>query len=178
MLDIILKAFYLMIPAYFANMSPVLFRKVNFLDYPVDFNKKFRGNPILGSHKTFRGFFFGTLIGILVCYLQYLLYSNGYLRDVALVDYSNWLLLGFLLGFGALFGDSVKSFFKRRFDVNPGKRFIPWDQLDYSVGSIAFMSFLFLPSLKIIITILVMNFFLHILANRLGYYLKINDVKW
>lgn len=40
MLDLVIKAVYFMIPAYAANMSPVLFKKVNFLNRPVDGNKK------------------------------------------------------------------------------------------------------------------------------------------
>ena len=102
----ILEALYLMLPAYFANMAPVFFKKVNFLNYPVDFGKKIKGKRILGSHKTFRGFFFGIILAIIVAYVQSLISA-----EVALVDYSNWALIGFLLGFGALLGDSVKSFF-------------------------------------------------------------------
>jgi len=178
MINLILKVFYLMIPVYFANMTPVFTRKINFLNYPVDFNKKFKGKPILGSHKTFRGFFFGILAGIIITYIQFLLQRYPAFASISLFDYSNWIVIGFLLGCGSLIGDSTKSFFKRRANIKPGKPFIPWDQLDYSIGSLLFISFIYLLPWEIIITTLVLNFLLHIVANHLGYYLKIRKVKW
>jgi CDP-2,3-bis-(O-geranylgeranyl)-sn-glycerol synthase len=167
-----------MLPAYFANMGPVLVKKINFLNYPVDFNKKFKGKPILGNHKTWRGLFFGILFGIVVAYLQKLLYTNPFFAGLSFMDYSNWLAVGFLLGFGALFGDMVKSFFKRRVNVKPGKPFIPWDQLDYSIGALLFVSIVFSLTWQIIITVIVANFILHVAANHISYYLKLTDVKW
>ena len=34
----ILETIYFLLPAYFANMAPVIFRKLNFLDYALDFS--------------------------------------------------------------------------------------------------------------------------------------------
>ena len=176
--DLILNAVYLMLPAYAANMAPVLFKKVNFLNYPIDFNKKLNNKPILGSHKTFRGLFFGTTAGIMIAYLQFRLQNLFVFNAISLLDYSNWLIIGFLLGFGALAGDSIKSFFKRRLNIKPGNRFIPWDQLDYTIGSLVFLSIVFIPSLEIIIAALIINFLFHIAVNHLAYYLKLSKVKW
>ena len=105
----ILKCIYLMLPAYFANMSPVIFKKINFLDYPVDFNKKISGQPIFGRNKTFRGFFFGVISAIVIAYLQFLLYNADFFNKLSFTDYNNWILFGFLMGFGALAGDLAKS---------------------------------------------------------------------
>lgn len=178
MINLILSAIYFMLPAYFANMAPVFARKINFLDYPVDFNKKFKGKPILGSHKTWRGLFFGILAGIIVAYIQNLLYRFPIFQNISFIDYSNWLAVGFLLSFGALVGDSVKSFFKRRFNIKPGKPFIPWDQIDYSLGAVLFIYMFYHLSLIQIITVILTSFFGHIIINHLGYYLKIREVKW
>ncbi|MBD3248543.1 CDP-2,3-bis-(O-geranylgeranyl)-sn-glycerol synthase [Candidatus Woesearchaeota archaeon] len=173
------KCLYLMMPVYFANMAPVLVKKhFKFLDIPVDMGKKFKGKPILGSHKTVRGFVFGVFAGIAVAYIQNILYVYDVFRSISFVDYSNWLLLGFLLGFGALFGDSVKSFFKRRADVKPGDRFIPWDQIDYSIGSLVFVSFIFVPSWQAVLTVISINIIIHMIANHAAYYLGITKVKW
>ncbi len=48
---------YFLLPAAFANMAPVIFKRVNFLVYPVDFGLKFRGRRLLGENKTIRGVF-------------------------------------------------------------------------------------------------------------------------
>ena len=56
---------------------------------------------------SWEGHLFGLIAGILVAYVQFLLYPN--FSSIALLDYKNWLTIGFLLGFGALLGDSVKS---------------------------------------------------------------------
>lgn len=178
MIDLIISAVYLMIPAYFANMAPVFVKKLNFLNYPIDFNKKINKKPILGSHKTWRGLFFGVIAGIIMAYTQFLLQRYAFFESISLVDYSSWLAIGFLLGFGALFGDTIKSFFKRRFNAKPGKRFIPWDEIDYTVGSLFFLSIIYIPSWQIILAALIINLLFHIIANHVAYYLKLSKVKW
>ena len=87
-------------------------------------------------------------------------------------------MIGFLLGFGALFGDIVKSFFKRRIGIKPGERFIPWDQLDFVFGALAFVSFVFVLPVEMIIIAIVASFLLHIATNHVGFYLKIHKGRW
>ncbi len=177
---LILQAVYLMLPAYMANMAPVFFRKVNLFNYPLDFNQKYKGQPILGSHKTFRGLVFGTLLAIITTYLQHLLAIQGlavFLQPPQL-DYSNWFWLGFLLGSGALIGDAVKSFFKRRVGIKPGERFLPWDQLDFVLGSLIFVRFVYAVPLSIFLIAIIASFFLHIATNHIGFYLGIREEKW
>ncbi|MFH1510196.1 MAG: CDP-archaeol synthase [Candidatus Woesearchaeota archaeon] len=176
MLQLVLQALYFMLPAYIANMAPVFFRKVPVLNYPVDFNKALGGKPILGKNKTFRGFVFGTMFAVLTCFVQYLVNSE-YLTPSG-VDYSYWLLLGFLLGFGALFGDAVKSFFKRRVGIPPGKPFIPFDQLDYSLGALLFVSMVYLPIWQLSLAAVVSSFFLHIIAVKFAFCSGIRKERW
>lgn len=179
MFELILKSIYFMLPAYFANMAPVVVKRwFKFLAIPIDFNKKWKGEAIFGSHKTIRGFVFGILFALIVAYLQKALYANPFFSNLSFIDYSGWLGAGFLLGFGALFGDLVKSFFKRRVGIKPGARFIPWDQLDYIIGALVFVSFVYTPSLQVIAVILIISFVLHVAANHIAYYLKITKVKW
>lgn len=176
MLQLILQAMYIMLPAYVANTVPVLFRKVPVLNYPVDFNKTLGGKPVLGRNKTFRGFFFGTLFAVLTAYFQYLAQSS-YLTPQGL-DYSLWPLIGFLLGFGALFGDAAKSFFKRRVGIAPGRPFIPFDQLDYSLGALLFVSLVYWPSWQLSLAAVISSFLLHILAVKFAFYSGIRKEKW
>lgn len=174
----ILQAVYLMIPAYFANMAPIFVKKIPFLNYPVDFGKKLKGIRIFGAHKTWRGLLFGTLAGIIMAYIQSVLYNVGFFNSISLLNYSNWLLFGLLMGSGAVIGDSVKSFFKRRVGVKPGERFIFWDQLDYIFGALLFIWIIFDLTIKVVITVIVVSFFLPVIVNHIAYYLGIRDVKW
>jgi len=168
-----------MLPAYFANMAPVLVRDYfKALAVPLDFNKKFNGKRVLGSHKTLRGLLSGIVVGIIVAFVQYLLLKISFFANISILNYNEWACIGFLMGAGALTGDLVKSFFKRRFNIKPGGRWIPFDQLDFVVGALLFISILYVPSVEIIITALILSFLLHIILSHIGYYLGIRKVKW
>lgn len=160
-------------------MAPVIVKNIfNKLKVPIDFNKKINNKPVFGRNKTFRGLIFGVLFAIVIAYLQFLLHSNNIFVDISIVDYSNWLSIGFLLGFGAIFGDLVESFVKRRMDYKPGKAFVPFDQLDFVVGALIFVVPLVVLSLNKILVILLLSFVLHIIVNHLAFYLKIRKEKW
>src|SRR3989338_5895460 len=139
MLNLILQCFYFILPAYFANMAPVIVKKIDFLKIPIDFNKTMNNKPIFGKKKTFRGLVFGVLFAIVIAYLQFLLYKKNIFVGISIVDYSNWLLIGFLMGFGAIFGDLIESFVKRRLEYEPGKPFVPFDQTDFVIGALIFV---------------------------------------
>jgi len=178
-LQILLKSVYLMLPAYFANMAPVIVRKhINFLDYPVDFNRKMGRNRIFGENKTWRGIFFGVIFGIIIAFVQSLLQGIPFFASVSFLDYSNWLIIGILMGLGALVGDLAKSFFKRRLDIKPGKSFVPFDQIDFVIGSLLFVSIIKVPTIDLIMTSLIISFILHITVNHIAFYLKIRKEKW
>jgi len=174
----VLKCFYLMLPAYFANMAPVIVKKINILVFPIDFNKKINNKPILGKNKTFRGLTFGIIFAVIIAYLQFLLYKNEFFRQISFIDYQNWLLFGFLMGFGALTGDLAKSFFKRWLGIKPGTKFVPLDQTDFVVGALVFIIPIFDLTLKIFIASLLLSFVLHVIVNHLAFYLKIRKEKW
>ncbi|MBI3026726.1 CDP-archaeol synthase [Candidatus Woesearchaeota archaeon] len=174
----ILKCFYLMLPAYFANMAPVIVKKVNLLAYPIDFNRKINSKQILGKNKTFRGLIFGIIFAIIAAYLQFLLYGVEPFRNISFIDYKNWLLFGFLMGLGAMAGDLVKSFFKRKIGIKPGDKFVPFDQTDFVVGSLVFVIPIFGLTLKIFVVSLLLSFVLHILINHAAFYMNIRNEKW
>ncbi len=175
-LQLILSCFYFILPAYFANMAPVIVKKINVLVIPIDFNRQLGGKPIFGKNKTFRGLFFGVLFAIVIAYLQYLLRDT--FSSLALVDYSNWLVLGFLMGLGAVLGDLSESFVKRRLGYQSGKPFVPFDQTDFVIGAVILVSFFVSLSLEKILIILGLSFILHIVVNHLAFYLRIRGGKW
>lgn len=169
-----------MLPAYFSNMNAAFTSKLHFLDTPIDFGKKLGKERIFGDHKTFRGFFFGILAAIIITFIQYRLYlSFDWIKNISLLDYSSisFLLLGFLLGFGPLFGDLVKSFFKRRVGIAPGKPWPPFDQSDYVLGTLLLLLPVYIPSWSVTLTMILLSVALHFIAVFIGYLLKLRDVK-
>jgi CDP-2,3-bis-(O-geranylgeranyl)-sn-glycerol synthase len=170
-MSIILKLFLFFLPAGIANLTPVLFKKIPILNKPI--NKK-----LLGAHKTYRGFLFGILTAILTVYIEIFLYP--YIKDFTFINYSqvNALLLGFLLGFGALLGDSIKSYFKRKLKIKPGDSWVPFDQLDWIIFALIFVNFYIKLTLKESFIILIIFGLLHPLINLIGYFLKIKKTKF
>lgn len=155
-LSLVITAIWFILPAYFANATPVIFGKIFKGRFPIDFNKKFTDKqPILGPGKTWPGFFGGLIIGTTV----------GALQGV--------LLIGFLLSLGALLGDLVKSFFKRRLKVARGKSLPIADQLDFVIGALLLVSIVQVPSLATIIIVLILTPLIHLGANTIAYLLKL-----
>jgi CDP-2,3-bis-(O-geranylgeranyl)-sn-glycerol synthase len=175
-LNLIVSSLYFMLPAYFGNMAPIIVKKYFlFLAKPIDHGLKFKGKPVFGKNKTWRGLIFGPIFGIITAYIQFKLNLS-----INIINYDYWLYIGFLMGFGALLGDIVESFFKRQCNVKPGQRFFPWDQVDFVIGALL-LSFFFIPAtirFNVIITLLILSPLLHISVNHLAYYLKIRNEKW
>ncbi|OHD11688.1 MAG: hypothetical protein A2086_11885 [Spirochaetes bacterium GWD1_27_9] len=173
------KSIYTTIPAIGANVAPILMKKINFLNYPMDFNKTFRGQPILGDHKTFRGLFFGVVYSMVFISIQYFVYKKTNLQlTVYDFDKVNFLFLGFLMGFGVIFGDAVKSFFKRRVNIKPGSSFMPWDQLDCVLGGLLLGRIAWDYPIAYAITTIATTFILHIIIRHIAYYLGLCESRW
>ena len=144
MIDVaaVLRVLWLFVPAYVANMAPVLVQgHFERFATPIDGGRSFRGRRILGDHKTWRGLLAGIVAGGLVYELQRLLHTSGALPGLVLIDYVDHPLLpGLLMGLGAGVGDAVKSFFKRRVAIPPGASWPVFDQLDFFFGSYALLA--------------------------------------
>ena len=163
---IILKIIWLFLPLAFANMAPVIFSKVEFLNVSID-------EKLFGENKTYRGFFFGIITGTIIAVIQQTLYLHT--KTISTIDYSqiNIYVFGITVSFFALLGDLIKSFIKRKLNIHPGKPFIPFDQIDWiifgSIGIIIFQK----VSLAFLLYSIVLLFLLHILVNIISYKLKI-----
>ena len=180
---LILQSMYFIVPAYFANMAPVIAKKAKILEKtnrPIDKNKQFKGKPLFGKNKTYRGFIVAIVAGIILAYVQMFLYNVPFFRWVSILDYSNPLLIGFLLGAGAITGDLIKSFFKRRINMKSGQKFIPFDQTDFVFGAylFAYPFYHSIITLPLILTSIITSFALHIIANHISFYLNIRNEKW
>ena len=184
-----LKSAYFLVPAYIANMAPPLVKKLGWLeslDVPIDKEKKLGDKrQLFGRNKTYRGFVVGVIGGAIGGMLQSLVYGVRFF-DVMGIDgiaYHNiafMIFFGALMGFGAIFGDLVESFIKRRLGIGPGKRFVPWDQTDLVVGAyLLVLPITFtLISWQLFLSSMVITFLLHILINHAAYYLDIRKERW
>lgn len=176
----IIEALYYFLPAYMANMAPVLLKgQLKSLDTPLDGGRTWRGKRVLGSHKTWRGLVGGAMTGVIVFWLQKLLHDLTFFQTISIIDYSRYtVLLGLLLGTGALLGDAAKSFLKRQIGIKPGKPWPVLDQLDFVVGGLLLSSIIFLPEWRYILVLLLLTPILHLAANFISYSLGLQKDKW
>ena len=177
----ILLALWFFLPAGLAHATPVLAKRISFLkklDYPIDFYKTYKGIRIFGDHKTMRGLITGIIVAILTAGIQQIIFNNSQeLRTALDFDFSsiNFFVYGFLAGFGALIGDAIKSFFKRRANIKPGSTWFPFDQIDYIIGGIVFLIPLIrLDFFEYLVTFIVW-FAMHLISTYIGYLLKLKD---
>jgi len=135
---------------------------------------------LFGLHKTYRGFYSGYLGALACLFLQSYLQKNGYLTEYVLLDYRNinLFLYAFLFGIGALTGDLVKSYFKRKIGKKEGDPWVPFDQLDLVLGASLFLAPLHVISLENFITVIIITPLLHFLTNLTAYFLGIKKVWW
>lgn len=181
-MNMFFQALWFLLPAAFANMAPVLVKKYfKILKYPLDFNRKFfDGERVLGDHKTFRGLIFGIVFSIVIVILQKACFYVPFFKTVSILNYSsiNPIGLGVVIGFSVLFGDTVGSFFKRRFKIKPGQMFFPVDQIDSGLFLMLFVA----PIYKVAFwfSVLVVGFWFvgHLLINYIGWLLKIKRNKF
>lgn len=181
MFNEILVAILLFLPAGIANSIPVIVAKTPFLkrfNYPLDFKKTYKGIRIFGDHKTIRGLIFGIVFGILTTMLikDYLINNSDLQYHIIMnVKEINVIIYGTLAASGALIGDAVKSFFKRRTAIKPGDSWFPFDQIDYIIGALIFISFYMQFTIVQYLAIFIIYFGLHLLSSYIGFLLKLKE---
>jgi CDP-2,3-bis-(O-geranylgeranyl)-sn-glycerol synthase len=106
---------WLFLPAYFANAAPVLLHGGGPLDGCKNWSD---GKRILGDHKTV----YGTIVGIAVGSVFGIIQGNA--------------LQGTLFAIGAILGDLLFAFIKRRLGIQPGKPLPLWDQVGFIILAI------------------------------------------
>lgn len=182
MIKTIITTIFFLLPAYFANMAPVIFNNMgwlNFLAKPIDGGFKLNNDYIFGFNKTWRGLVSAIIVGVIITGIQSLLYSNSYFNGISLINYHrNWLVFGFCAGTGAILGDLIKSFFKRRVHIVSGKSWPVFDQLDFIIGFFVATYWLVMPNWQIVIIAFLITLILHPLTNIIAYFLKLKKVWW
>lgn len=211
----ILRALWIFLPAYVANMSPVFVAKIlPRWSAPIDGGRVGKdGHRILGPGKTWRGLVGGAAFGAITALAvgmgaQAWGLMDGW--DYGLGGFtgpcgtetnaadcdaptSAWwavLVFGAFVGFMALVGDAVKSYFKRRTGRDRGRPWVPFDQLDFVLfGLLAFVlgaplladgwvTAILLDDWLVLATLVILTPLLHYLVNVVGYWLKLKEVPW
>lgn len=202
----------LIVPAYISNASMVITGGGR----PIDGGKLFRdGKRILGDHKTVKGLKGPLYIGIPISFIIFILFfilwqpieeiiiqasTEGlYIlyNDINIFQYYfiggevplNFLVLLIriiLASYGAVLGDLVGSFLKRRFDIKSGAPFWIVDQLDFAIIAILFVSIpgfispqlFLLPDIYILIFLIILTPAVSIIANTVAYFVGLKSVPY
>jgi len=163
-LNDLLIAVYIAIPTYVANSTPVLLGGGT----PIDQGRKFiDGRPILGANKTKKGFTYGLLLGVLAALAEAAVFTN-----YALV------LAGIAASLGALLGDLLGAFVKRRANIPPGNPLPVVDQLDFVLGALLLTSPLLKLTLGTILILVMATVPIHLLSNAVAYALRLKKRAW
>lgn len=182
---IVLSALWLMLPAYLSNMLPVVVGGGR----PIDMGRNWRdGRRILGDGKTWRALLLAPLVAACLTFLlQWLVDSTAWGREHGFPGWGawpTWFVLAYAMGLGALTGDALESFFKRRTGRDRGEKWFPFDQLDFILGSLLFAflvgpaHFLDLFTWPRLLVIVFLTPALHLLVNWIGYKLGLKSVPW
>ncbi|MEK6821514.1 MAG: CDP-2,3-bis-(O-geranylgeranyl)-sn-glycerol synthase, partial [archaeon] len=135
------------LPMYIANSTAVIFGGKT----PIDFNRMWLdGKPIFGKGKTWNGLGMGVRIGT---------FSGGMIHYffpefVAFIA-PNYTFFAGTLALGALLGDAIGSFLKRRQGMISGQPAHLLDQLDFVFGALA-LSLLAAPANVTVFLLLIM----------------------
>ena len=170
---------YFLLPAYISNSGGLIFGGGR----PVDGGRKdSKGIHWIGDGVTWRGLIGGTILGTIIGAIQgyfgpsLLTLYGEFIKTPIAVGVSNGILIGFLLGFGALVGDALGSFLKRRLGIGRGKPAPILDQIDFLVVALLFVSLVVNINLEFIIISFVLTLIIHLIANTGAYLLGIKDV--
>jgi CDP-2,3-bis-(O-geranylgeranyl)-sn-glycerol synthase len=170
-------ALWIMLPAYIPNPAAALLGGGT----PIDLGKNYSdGNRIFGDGKTYRGLITGILAGVITGLI--LIWLAGQFPQEDLPKHT--LLSISLLATGALLGDLVKSFFKRRFNKERGTKWPIADQYDLVAGAFLLLligdsGWLFTTvTLPVFLIILIITPVLHRATNIVGYIFKVKEVPW
>jgi CDP-2,3-bis-(O-geranylgeranyl)-sn-glycerol synthase len=160
---LIIQALKFIFPAYCANATPVLAGGGPKMDFGRNFVD---GKRIFGNNKTFRGFLFGWVIGMLVGSVEFVVFPGFPVLFIVLIP------------LGALLGDLTGAFIKRRIGIAPGGLLPIVDQVDFVVGALVFSIPLVIVSWELAITVLLITPPIHLFTNFLAYKLKLKKHPW
>jgi len=154
-------------PCYVANATPVIVARVLKRTHPMDWERRFiDGRRILGDGKSVEGFFSGiasgTAVGLALSYVSALSVGEA-----------------FTLSLGAMLGDALGSFVKRRLGLERGDPAPLLDQLSFLLVALLMYQLTYggLDAF-VVATLVAVTPLIHLLTNRLAYKLGLKDKPW
>ena len=150
-----LDPFLWILPSYVANASAT-FSKYFPEPHPIDGGRYLGEERILGDGKTWEGFILGIAAGTLTGLLM------------------GRFIEGLLMGLGALTGDLVGSFIKRRLGLKRGEEAPLLDQIDFLAGTFLFLP----PPPEWGVLLLVITPAIHKTANVIGHLWGVKREPW
>ena len=173
----LVSALWIMLPAYVPNSAAAVLGG----GAPIDGKRSWRdGRRIFGDGKTWRGLVLGIASGFIAGLILIFLQSEFGWDFLPVLTVTSV----FLLATGALLGDLVKSFFKRRLGKNSGDPWLVADQYDLVAGAFLltiifdYSWFVSIMTVPIFIIILIITPLLHRGTNIIGYITGIKKVPW
>ncbi len=176
-------ALWLGLPAWIANAVPVILGGGR----PIDGGRRFRdGRRILGDGKTIRGFVSGVVLGTATGIVQgivapwipalldrFIVVTNDMIEVIYIRPDT-----AFLLSFGALVGDLVGSFIKRRVGLRSGGPAPVLDQLGFIVMALIMAAPVIQPAYQYVSVLVILTLIVHYLSNVGGYLLGYKRHPW
>ncbi len=173
-------ALWVMLPAYLPNNAAV----IGGGGRPIDGGRTLDGRRLLGDGKTYRGTAVGVTAGLLAALVVNATAPTvGSLLGVDLPTVSfPWAAVG--LAAGAMAGDVIASFGKRRLGRQRGAAVPGLDQLDFVVGALGlsavlapawFGSVFTLPRIAVVV---VATPVFHVATNGIAYQLGLKNEPW
>ncbi|MDS0296462.1 CDP-2,3-bis-(O-geranylgeranyl)-sn-glycerol synthase [Halogeometricum luteum] len=175
-IELVVGAFWAMLPAYVPNNAAVLAGGGR----PIDGGRTWGGRRVLGDGKTWRGTAVGTLVGFALAFVCNAVADPlGAALGISLPRFS--VLGAFGLALGAMLGDVGASFLKRRSGRERGAAFPGLDQLDFVVGALGLAALLDFEwfaatfTVPVLAVVLVVTPVLHVGTNVGAYYLGLKN---
>lgn len=176
---VLLTALWAMLPAYVPNNVAVLTGGGR----PIDGGRTLGGTRVLGDGKTWRGTAFGVLAGVALALALDIINPNvGSTLGVTLPTFPLGPTLA--LPIGAMLGDVLASFLKRRTGRQRGAAAPGLDQLDFVVGALL-VTVAVAPdwfgqtfTLPVLLVVIVLTPILHVGTNAIAYGLGLKSEPW
>ncbi|QFU84067.1 CDP-2,3-bis-(O-geranylgeranyl)-sn-glycerol synthase [Natronorubrum aibiense] len=177
--ETIVIAFWAMLPAYVPNNAAVLAGGGR----PIDGGRTWGDKRVLGDGKTWRGTAAGTTAGLALAGLLTLAANSvGSAIGVDVPEFTFPAALG--LAAGAMLGDILASFLKRRSGRQRGAMFPGLDQLDFVVVSLPLTAllatdwFVDVFTWDVIAVVVILTPVLHVTTNVIAYKLGLKNEPW
>ena len=162
------------LPAYVANAVPVIFSGGGPLDRGMNLPD---GKPLFGETKTVFGTLSGVAFGLLVAV------AYPFLGISFFTQQSYYVYFGIASGVGAMLGDLLGSFLKRRMRFTEGSHVLFLDQLGFLYVAFV-LSALLVPgatqylSVENVLFLTVLTFFMHLAKNKIANMIALKKVPW